>query len=87
MAANGPEWLFKKPQLLPSRTNQQIQTKAMALLMALLQTAGDSDRQVPPLRVSHFQFNQLPLPSPFISSVGDVSVCRLFLPFLNCSFL
>uniref|UniRef100_A0A8D3AKU8 Engulfment and cell motility 3 n=1 Tax=Scophthalmus maximus TaxID=52904 RepID=A0A8D3AKU8_SCOMX len=26
-------------------TNQQIQTKAMALLMALLQTAGDSDRQ------------------------------------------
>uniref|UniRef100_A0A665TNJ4 Engulfment and cell motility protein 3-like n=1 Tax=Echeneis naucrates TaxID=173247 RepID=A0A665TNJ4_ECHNA len=27
-------------------TNQQIQTKAMALLMALLQTAGDSDRQV-----------------------------------------
>uniref|UniRef100_A0A672ZFQ5 ELMO domain-containing protein n=1 Tax=Sphaeramia orbicularis TaxID=375764 RepID=A0A672ZFQ5_9TELE len=29
-------------------TNQQIQTKAMALLMALLQTAGDSDRQVFP---------------------------------------
>uniref|UniRef100_A0A667XP28 Engulfment and cell motility 3 n=1 Tax=Myripristis murdjan TaxID=586833 RepID=A0A667XP28_9TELE len=27
-------------------TNQQIQTKAMALLMALLQTAGDADRQV-----------------------------------------
>uniref|UniRef100_A0A8C5GY96 Engulfment and cell motility protein 3-like n=1 Tax=Gouania willdenowi TaxID=441366 RepID=A0A8C5GY96_GOUWI len=27
-------------------TNQQIQTKAMALLMALLQTAGDSERQV-----------------------------------------
>uniref|UniRef100_A0A8C4FH77 Engulfment and cell motility 3 n=1 Tax=Dicentrarchus labrax TaxID=13489 RepID=A0A8C4FH77_DICLA len=27
-------------------TNQQIQTKAMALLMALLQTAGDLDRQV-----------------------------------------
>uniref|UniRef100_A0AAQ5XVF2 ELMO domain-containing protein n=1 Tax=Amphiprion ocellaris TaxID=80972 RepID=A0AAQ5XVF2_AMPOC len=27
-------------------TNQQIQTKAMALLMALLQTAGDSDKQV-----------------------------------------
>uniref|UniRef100_A0A3B4VIK1 Engulfment and cell motility 3 n=1 Tax=Seriola dumerili TaxID=41447 RepID=A0A3B4VIK1_SERDU len=27
-------------------TNQQIQTKAMALLMALLQTAGDSDRQM-----------------------------------------
>uniref|UniRef100_A0A669E3J9 Engulfment and cell motility 3 n=1 Tax=Oreochromis niloticus TaxID=8128 RepID=A0A669E3J9_ORENI len=26
-------------------TNQQIQTKAMALLMALLQTAGDSDRK------------------------------------------
>uniref|UniRef100_A0A4W5P3F0 Engulfment and cell motility 3 n=1 Tax=Hucho hucho TaxID=62062 RepID=A0A4W5P3F0_9TELE len=26
-------------------TNQQIQTKAMALLMALLQTAGDADRQ------------------------------------------
>uniref|UniRef100_A0A3P8RK03 Engulfment and cell motility 3 n=1 Tax=Amphiprion percula TaxID=161767 RepID=A0A3P8RK03_AMPPE len=26
-------------------TNQQIQTKAMALLMALLQTAGDSDKQ------------------------------------------
>ncbi|XP_063053233.1 engulfment and cell motility protein 3 [Engraulis encrasicolus] len=26
-------------------TNQQIQTKAMALLMALLQTAGDEDRQ------------------------------------------
>ncbi|XP_068595231.1 engulfment and cell motility protein 3 [Brachionichthys hirsutus] len=26
-------------------SNQQIQTKAMALLMALLQTAGDSDRQ------------------------------------------
>uniref|UniRef100_H3CTT1 Engulfment and cell motility 3 n=1 Tax=Tetraodon nigroviridis TaxID=99883 RepID=H3CTT1_TETNG len=26
-------------------TNQQIQTKAMALLMALLQTAGESDRQ------------------------------------------
>uniref|UniRef100_A0A8C5BR92 ELMO domain-containing protein n=1 Tax=Gadus morhua TaxID=8049 RepID=A0A8C5BR92_GADMO len=26
--------------------NQQIQTKAMALLMALLQTAGDADRQV-----------------------------------------
>uniref|UniRef100_A0A672ZFA0 ELMO domain-containing protein n=1 Tax=Sphaeramia orbicularis TaxID=375764 RepID=A0A672ZFA0_9TELE len=34
-------------------TNQQIQTKAMALLMALLQTAGDSDRQV--LLLSHFQ--------------------------------
>uniref|UniRef100_A0A671UVP3 Engulfment and cell motility 3 n=1 Tax=Sparus aurata TaxID=8175 RepID=A0A671UVP3_SPAAU len=29
-------------------TNQQIQTKAMALLMALLQTAGDSDRQEKP---------------------------------------
>uniref|UniRef100_A0AAQ4QZH8 Engulfment and cell motility 3 n=1 Tax=Gasterosteus aculeatus aculeatus TaxID=481459 RepID=A0AAQ4QZH8_GASAC len=29
-------------------TNQQIQTKAMALLMALLQTAGDTERQVPP---------------------------------------
>uniref|UniRef100_A0A7N8Y3B2 Engulfment and cell motility 3 n=1 Tax=Mastacembelus armatus TaxID=205130 RepID=A0A7N8Y3B2_9TELE len=27
-------------------TNQQIQTKAMALLMALLQTAGEADRQV-----------------------------------------
>uniref|UniRef100_H2TH19 Engulfment and cell motility 3 n=1 Tax=Takifugu rubripes TaxID=31033 RepID=H2TH19_TAKRU len=37
-------------------TNQQIQTKAMALLMALLQTAGDSDRQVPPLKKNLRQY-------------------------------
>uniref|UniRef100_A0AAQ4RZW4 Engulfment and cell motility 3 n=1 Tax=Gasterosteus aculeatus aculeatus TaxID=481459 RepID=A0AAQ4RZW4_GASAC len=35
-------------------TNQQIQTKAMALLMALLQTAGDTERQVPPQPASYF---------------------------------
>uniref|UniRef100_A0A8C9YE93 Engulfment and cell motility 3 n=1 Tax=Sander lucioperca TaxID=283035 RepID=A0A8C9YE93_SANLU len=35
-------------------TNQQIQTKAMALLMALLQTAADSDRQVLPRSVFYF---------------------------------
>lgn len=40
--------------LTSCRTNQQIQTKAMALLMALLQTAGDSDRQVLLQSVSHF---------------------------------
>uniref|UniRef100_A0A8C3AV83 Engulfment and cell motility 3 n=1 Tax=Cyclopterus lumpus TaxID=8103 RepID=A0A8C3AV83_CYCLU len=44
-------------------TNQQIQTKAMALLMALLQTAGDSDRQVLLQSASYFlmHFHQLPL--------------------------
>lgn len=43
------------------RTNQQIQTKAMALLMALLQTAGDSDRKVPLLfkPFMHFLFSTL----------------------------
>lgn len=44
------------------RTNQQIQTKAMALLMALLQTAGDSDRKVPLLLFKpfmHFLFSTL----------------------------
>lgn len=44
------------------RTNQQIQTKAMALLMALLQTAGDSDRKVPLLLFQpfmHFLFSTL----------------------------
>lgn len=37
------------------RTNQQIQTKAMALLMALLQTSGVYERQV--LLHPHFSFN------------------------------
>lgn len=46
---------FLPPSSLTSfRTNQQIQTKAMALLMALLQTAGDSDRKVLLASVSYF---------------------------------
>uniref|UniRef100_A0A669BWS2 Engulfment and cell motility 3 n=1 Tax=Oreochromis niloticus TaxID=8128 RepID=A0A669BWS2_ORENI len=52
-------------------TNQQIQTKAMALLMALLQTAGDSDRKVPLLLFKpfmHFLFSKLNI----IHSSGSV---------------
>uniref|UniRef100_A0A3Q2VS28 Engulfment and cell motility 3 n=1 Tax=Haplochromis burtoni TaxID=8153 RepID=A0A3Q2VS28_HAPBU len=52
-------------------TNQQIQTKAMALLMALLQTAGDSDRKVPLLLFKpfmHFLFSTLNI----IHSSGSV---------------
>uniref|UniRef100_A0A673Y6Z5 Engulfment and cell motility 3 n=1 Tax=Salmo trutta TaxID=8032 RepID=A0A673Y6Z5_SALTR len=47
-------------------TNQQIQTKAMALLMALLQTAGHADRQVQ----NGISFS-LSLSLSFSASVGD----------------
>uniref|UniRef100_A0A6Q2WV61 ELMO domain-containing protein n=1 Tax=Esox lucius TaxID=8010 RepID=A0A6Q2WV61_ESOLU len=48
-------------------TNQQIQTKAMALLMALLQTAGDADRQV------HMLSLHLCLSLPFSLSHGSTT--------------
>uniref|UniRef100_A0A8C7R8C8 Engulfment and cell motility 3 n=1 Tax=Oncorhynchus mykiss TaxID=8022 RepID=A0A8C7R8C8_ONCMY len=53
-------------------TNQQIQTKAMALLMALLQTAGDADRQVRMVSISPLSLSLSLSGSPSLSaSVGD----------------
>lgn len=97
------EWMWWFPLVLtPSlcsltRTNQQIQTKAMALLMALLQTAGNSDRQVPRISFSRslllssvfFFFVCVFLTSFFFSS-GYVNVpqkrqCVCLILFLNVS--
>lgn len=60
------------------RTNQQIQTKAMALLMALLQTAGDADRKVPLLLFKpfmHFLFSKL-VKLQSVQMIGYFSLAR-----------